>query len=78
MVPGHPAWLRERQPHHAGALRPYMKPPSPRYGRHSPVYCPYCTGTKEAPVSLVVLTEKEGDLLDDIDDLLKQGTLFIA
>ncbi len=76
MVPGHPAWYRERQPHHAGAIRPYMKPPSPRYGRQSPAYCPYCAGAKTIP-TVSLLPEKGGDLLDDIDSLIKQGVCTI-
>ena len=43
MAPHHQIWQRCRRRHHGGAIRAYAKPPSPSYGRTSPVYCETCT-----------------------------------
>ena len=42
MSPQHDIWQRCRLVHHGGAIRSYAKPPSPQYGRTSPVYCEHC------------------------------------
>lgn len=45
LAPHHEIWQRCRRLHHGGATRAYAKPPSPQYGRTSPVYCEHCTRT---------------------------------
>lgn len=76
MAPSHEIWQRERLPHHGGALRSYLKPPSPQYGRSSPIYCEFCARARQADEQLLELTTlsppptpllPQMDLLDEID-----------
>lgn len=47
MAPHHDIWQRSRRAYHGGAIRAYAKPPSPQYGRTSPVHCERCARTRE-------------------------------
>ena len=47
LAPEHFIWKRHRLSHHSGALRNYMKPGIPQYGRTSPVYCEDCLRAQE-------------------------------
>ena len=78
MAPYHEIWQRCRRSHHGGATRTYAKPPSPQYGRTSPVYCEHCTtGTVdsgnrrieggESPLIRGEDPVPKFDLLDEID-----------
>ena len=48
MAPHHSIWQRCRRAHHGGATRSYDKPPSPQYGRTSPLYCKHCSRIAQA------------------------------
>ena len=71
MVPEHSVWSRQRQRHHGGALRNYMKPGTPRYGRTSPAYCETClslTEGRDSPRKTSrQVSMKNMDFLDEID-----------
>ena len=47
MAPHHDIWQRSRRAYHGGAIRAYAKPPSPQYGRTSPVHCEHCARAQD-------------------------------
>lgn len=82
MAPSHEIWQRARLPHHGGALRSYMKPASPQYGRSSPTYCDICAQARQTEDKYLEITAlppspshllPQMDLLDEID-LTSTGT----
>lgn len=83
MAPQCTTWQRTRQSHHGGAVRSYLRPVSPRYGRSSPLYCQHCAQLQSTTTPLSLQMEQspmincllpKKDLLDDIDgSLLDKG-----
>ncbi len=74
MAPDHSIWTRHRQRHHGGALRNYMKPSTPSYGRTSPSFCETCLNrNRDKESGMASLRTKKRypirttDFLDDID-----------
>ena len=65
-APAHVIWSRTRYSHHGGAIRPYLRPHIPAYGRKGPSYCLMCTSSRsEEGGALPEHTPL--DLLDEID-----------
>ena len=79
MTPDHDIWQRVRLSHHGGAIRTYLKPSSPQYGRSSPLFCQHCSQAREKCSLLGDLSLPDCpplpklDLLDEIDCCVESG-----
>lgn len=89
MAPSHEIWQRARLPHHGGALRSYMKPASPQYGRSSPTYCDICAQARQTEDKFLEMASlppspshllPQMDLLDEIDltSTESKGAYFVS
>lgn len=70
MSPYHSIWERRRLPHHGGAIRPYLRPSIPPYGRTSPLYCSHCMQAhlrQKDEEHSPLMSDIKLDLLDEID-----------
>lgn len=71
MAPTHEIWDRTRLSHHGGAIRPYLQPTTPTYGRSIPPRCIMCMKASSIVGKRSRLASYHDcyplDLLDEID-----------
>lgn len=72
MNPKHEIWQRCRWRHHGGATRSYAKPPSPRYGRTSPIYCEHCTRISALELSSGERYREDGE--EEEEEIEEEGS----